>query len=51
MPPPLYDDENGTLFIDAYSLPGAWKDVLPYCLNVKTIDETKEKGKDDGQVR
>jgi hypothetical protein len=39
MPPPLYDDENGTLFIDVYSLPGSWKDVIPYCLNIKTRDE------------
>jgi hypothetical protein len=51
MPPPLYDNPNATLFIDVYSLPGAWAAVLPYCLNVKTIDETKEKGKDNGQVR
>jgi hypothetical protein len=43
MPPPLYDNPNATLFIDVYSLPGSWKDVIPYCLNIQTRDE-KEKG-------
>lgn len=29
-PPPLFDNPNATLFIDAYSLPGAWKDSMSY---------------------
>jgi hypothetical protein len=41
-PPPLFDNENATLFIDAYSLPGAWKDVLPYCLNIKQEENGDE---------
>jgi hypothetical protein len=50
MPPPLYDDENGTLFIDVYSLPGAWKEVLPYCMNIKqtgTDNLLNQRGNED----